>query len=491
MESDGYASNRYQFLGLLGTGGMARVHLARARGPGGMDRLVVIKRPLSHLAQDPEFVRMFLDEARIASTLHHANIAQVYDVEQVNGSVSIVMEYLHGHDVRDVTRALGHEGRPLPLEHALAIVLGVSSGLSYAHSRKDLDGRPLEIVHRDVSPHNVFVTFDGEVKLIDFGVARAARRGAHTASGTIKGKLGYMAPEQILGESVDLRADLFSLGVILYELTTGERLFEQTTDYHTMHSTLYDDPPLPSSRVDGYPRELEEIVLKCLARDPQARYRSARELTLDLEEFVRRERRPVSAVGLADFMAALFPDELASWRAAQDAGQTLGEHLEATRTVLGLSTMTDPAPAIARTPARVAPRRRTWFGVGLFACVIAGAVAISRTGRNDAPPARSAVTPDSVVQVEPTRAARASSSGADAGVDRSAPPAGEHAAPPGAVVRDAPSPAPASAAPTSSVERPRRAKKRTASRRVKPRQDVRLPANRPARPVDPDGLLID
>lgn len=484
------ASDRYELLGLLGTGGMARVHLARARGPGGMDRLVVIKRPLSHLAEDPQFLRMFLDEARIASTLHHTNIAQVYDVEERHGSVSIVMEFLHGHDVRDLMRALAHDGAPLPLEHALSIVLGVSNGMSYAHNRTDLEGRPLEIVHRDVSPHNVFVTFDGQVKLIDFGVARAAMRRTNTVSGTIKGKLGYMAPEQVLGEAVDCRADLFALGVILYELTTGARLFQHASEYLTMHSILYDDPLPPSSRVPGYPPALEAIVVKCLARDPDERYRSARELTLDLEEFARRERQPVSAVGLADFMASLFTDELARWREASSSGLSLSEHLEATRTVLGLSTVTDePAienltrPTIPATPAARGRARRRWIAGAALALIAAsaGGIAVSRHRHAEQPPARATAPADPVVVPLPAVAEPAAPAG---------PTAAALAVPPGQAAPAEPPPA-AEAAPSAQRERPTsktRVSRRPKSRRASDRARVPRPAKRE---VDPDGLLID
>ena len=183
---------------------------------------MVIKRILPQLATKTDFVEMFLDEARIAATLQHPNVVQMYDVGVVDGNYFIAMEYLHGEDVRSLQRTLHRQDKRLPLEHALNIVIGVASGLHYAHEKVGFDGKPLEIVHRDVTPQNVIVTYDGAVKLLDFGIAKASNRFGETRFGTLKGKVPYMSPEQCRGEPLDRRSDIFSLGIMLYELTLGK-----------------------------------------------------------------------------------------------------------------------------------------------------------------------------------------------------------------------------------------------------------------------------
>ncbi len=319
---------RYEVLCLLATGGMASVHLARAAGIGGFEKLLVIKRILPHAAKDESFIQMFLDEARIAATLDHANVAHVFDVGSAHGDVFLAMEFLHGHDLRSIVRRI--DG-PLPIGPALAIAISMCAGLHYAHDKRGPDGQLLGLVHRDVSPSNVVVTYDGSVKVIDFGIAKATNRLGETMSGALKGKPGYMSPEQCLGDrELDRRSDVFCVGIVLYELTTGTRLFGgRGTEFAQLREIVEVDVAPPSTAVATYPPALERIVLKALRREPNERYQTALELQRDLEAFALAARADVSPSQLAGLMQAKFSDELAAWRAAEREGISLAEYLVA------------------------------------------------------------------------------------------------------------------------------------------------------------------
>jgi serine/threonine protein kinase len=310
---------KYQLLRRVATGGMAEIYVARADGLAGFEKLVVLKRILPQHAESEEFIRMFLTEARLAATLHHPNIVQVYDIGEDAGTYFFTMEWVQGQDLRKLVRAARKAERPLPLEHIVHIVAGVAAGLEHAHARTDADGRPLGIVHRDVSPSNVIVTYDGAVKLVDFGIAKAASAQAATVAGTLKGKIPYMSPEQCRGEGVDNRSDVFSIGTLIWELTTGLRLFSGDNEIAVLNRVARGDVPPPSTVRPDYPPGLEEVVMRALQSDPRARYQTAMDLQIDLEDFAREARLPVSSARLAKFMRELFADEidqLAAWRAA-------------------------------------------------------------------------------------------------------------------------------------------------------------------------------
>jgi tetratricopeptide (TPR) repeat protein len=310
---------------LLATGGMAAVHLARAAGIGGFEKLLVIKRILPHVAKDQSFIQMFLDEARIAATLDHANVVHVFDVGSAQGDVFLAMEFLHGHDLRSIARTL--QG-PLPLDPTIAVGVGLCAGLHYAHERRGPKGELLGLVHRDVSPSNVVVTYDGSVKVIDFGIAKATNRSTETGTGTLKGKPGYMSPEQCLGEEVDRRSDVFCAGIVLYELTTGTRLFgPRGAEYVQLRAIVEAEIVPPSKLVPAYPPELEEVVLKALRRKPEERYQTALELQRALEGFALASRLDVSPTRLAAFMEETFQGELDAWRAAERSGVPLAAHV--------------------------------------------------------------------------------------------------------------------------------------------------------------------
>ncbi|MDB4968758.1 MAG: Protein kinase [Myxococcales bacterium] len=297
---------RYEILRPLARGGMAELFLARATGIQGFEKLVVVKRILPALSRDAEYVEMFLDEARLAAGLHHSNIVQVYDIGEADGTPFFAMEYLHGEDVRAILQAaLVARQRP-PLEHALSVAIGVAAGLHYAHELRDGEGKPLGIVHRDVSPHNVAVTFDGGVKLLDFGVAKTRRRQSATRHGTLKGKLGYMSPEQCRGDELDRRSDVFAVAILLWELVTGRRLFGGRSDFGVMKSIVEIDAPRPSVLWRDCPPALEALVMRGLRREREGRFSTAEELQLALEAFARAERLAVSGVGLGHWVKELF-----------------------------------------------------------------------------------------------------------------------------------------------------------------------------------------
>jgi hypothetical protein len=275
---------RFHVLRRLGVGGMAEVFAALQRDPDGRERPVVIKRPLPDLAAHPEFLAMFLDEARIASSLEHPNIVRVFEIVNQPDCCLIVMELVDGKSVSSLLARLERSGQRLESRLAAHVVARAAEGLHYAHTRTDATGTPLKIVHRDVSPQNVLVSFTGDVKVIDFGIAHALGRVTQTRTGTRKGKTGYMAPEQARAAPIDSRVDVFALGILLWELSCGRRLFVRPDDFRTMNALLVDPIPLPSS-VAAVPPQLEQITMRALARDPNERYQNAEELRADLDAF--------------------------------------------------------------------------------------------------------------------------------------------------------------------------------------------------------------
>ena len=315
---------KYTLLRKLAAGGMAEIFLALHRSMAGFEKLVVIKRILPSMNQDQSFIEMLLHEARVAATLSHPNIVQIFDVGQVDGTYFIAMEHIHGEDIRSIVRGMRRKGvMEFPMEHAIGIALGVCAGLAYAHDKRDLEGRPIGIVHRDISPQNIVVTFTGDVKIVDFGIAKSEKAGGEdTKDGALKGKVPYMSPEQAAGKDLDLRSDIFAVGVVLFELTTGKRLFKGQNEFETLKLILESDYPPPSTVRAGYPPGLERIVMKALAKKREDRYQTAREMQGDLEAFVREERIAVSAVNLTHWMQMLFADKLAQQNEAlQDIKQ--------------------------------------------------------------------------------------------------------------------------------------------------------------------------
>jgi serine/threonine-protein kinase len=304
---------RYEVISHLATGGMAQIYLARQTGLGAFERHVVLKTILRERASDQRFITMFLDEAKLAATLNHQNIAQVFEVDQADGAYFMAMEYVHGENARAILETTLRRGWTIPLELAVMIVSGAAAGLHHAHERKGKQGQPLNIVHRDVSPANIMVGYDGSVKVLDFGIAKAEERATKTVGGTIKGKYGYMSPEQCKGKPIDRRSDIFALGICLYEMTTLRRAFKGNDDFETMKRIVAGDVILPSVAVPGYPRELEAIVLTAMANDPSARFQTAAEMIEALDAFAQRAKLVGSNTALGRFMVQLFGSKKEPW----------------------------------------------------------------------------------------------------------------------------------------------------------------------------------
>jgi serine/threonine-protein kinase len=292
---------------------MAQIYLARQSGLGAFERHVVLKTILRERATDQRFVTMFLDEAKLAATLNHQNVAQVYEVDQADGAYFMAMEYVHGENARAILETTVRRGWTIPLELAVMIVSGAAAGLHHAHERRGKNGQPLNIVHRDVSPANIMVGYDGSVKVLDFGIAKAEERATKTVGGTIKGKYGYMSPEQCKGKSIDRRSDIFALGICLYELTTLRRAFKGNDDFETMKRIVAGDVVLPSVAVPGYPRELEAIVLTALANDANARFQTGQEMIEALDAFAVRAKLTASNTAMGRFMVQLFGSKKEPW----------------------------------------------------------------------------------------------------------------------------------------------------------------------------------
>ncbi len=320
---------RYEVGASIAAGGMATVYLARMSGPQGFEKLVALKRVHPHLAQEPAFVEMFLDEANIASRIQHPNVCQVFDFGSENDDYFIAMEFLVGETLSKVQRAVAHSEllhharRPYVLTR---LIVDACEGLHAAHELRGRDGELMNVVHRDISPQNVFITFDGNAKIVDFGIASASDRLHQTSSGTVKGKFAYMAPEQANGKGVDRRSDVWALGVVLWELLAFRRLFRRDTPGQSLAALLHDEIIPPSQVSPLAPPELDAIVLRALERDPDKRYPTARELGRDLLRTTGRLGDPVDRAEVEEWMETLFPDgkrrhemmlETARWGAAE------------------------------------------------------------------------------------------------------------------------------------------------------------------------------
>jgi len=330
-----YFLGRYRVVDEIGVGGMASVHLARADGPGGFQKWVAIKRIHRHLAEDDQFIRMFLDEARIAARISHPNVAQVFDLGKHRDTYWIAMEYLHGEPLREIMRVVEEAGAPpMGAQLAAKVIADSADGLHAAHELRDKDGKLLNLVHRDVTPHNLFLTYDGAVKVVDFGIAKVTGRLSTTRAGTLKGKLAYMSPEQVHGVAIDRRTDIFALGVVLWELTTGRRLFRMDSDLETLERVQACVVPPPSSIIENYPVELESIVMRALAKDPNKRFPTARDMSRALQQYVMRSGAFIGPEEIGSYVKQVLTDRFQKREAhlqwAAEVTQTVSlEQLEA------------------------------------------------------------------------------------------------------------------------------------------------------------------
>ncbi len=301
---------KYLLLDRINIGGMAEVWRGKMFGAGGFERLVAIKRILPNIAEDDEFISMFIDEAKISVQLNHANVAQIYELGQISNSYFIAMEYIPGKDMRAIFDRCRKKGEPAPVPLVAFVVARMCEGLDYAHRKKDNLGRDLNIVHRDISPQNVLISFEGEVKVIDFGIAKAAGKATKTQAGILKGKFGYMSPEQIRGMPLDRRSDIFAIGVCLYEMLTGERLFVGESDFSVLEKVRKAEVPPPSTYNRRIPEALEKIVLKALARDVDERYQYANELGDDLQRFLITSESIFGRKDLMQYMKSTFAEDV-------------------------------------------------------------------------------------------------------------------------------------------------------------------------------------
>jgi serine/threonine-protein kinase len=302
---------RYRLCYELASGGMATVYLARMEGAQGFEKIVALKRIHPHLVSDRSYVDMFLDEARIASGITHPNVCGVFDFGEVDGEYFLAMEYLVGEPLARLCRRAAADPKqkssPLHALKSARIIEEACEGLHAAHESKDVAGRPLQVVHRDVSPRNLFMTYGGVVQVVDFGIASARQRVHRTSTGQLKGTVPYMAPEQVRGGEVDRRVDIWALGVVLWELLTLDRLFRRDTEVESMYAVVVDDIPAPSDKRPGIPPELDAIVMKALQRDPAERWRTAREMGQALHAFAASQSSVVGAAELSEWMNELFP----------------------------------------------------------------------------------------------------------------------------------------------------------------------------------------
>jgi serine/threonine protein kinase len=409
----GQRIGKYQVLRRLAAGGMAELYLARASGVRGFEKLVALKRAHPHLAADPEFVEMFIDEARIAATLDHPNVVQVLDIGTVGDEYFFVMEYLHGENLRRIMRSAAKSSW-LSLDASLQILVEIAEGLHYAHEHRNLQGVLLGLVHRDLSPSNVLVTMDGSVKIVDFGIAKVEARSRKTTAGVLKGKVGYMSPEQCTGQSVDRRSDVFNLGILAYELTVRQRLFYADSDFVAINLITTGQFRRPTEVDASYDPALEAIVLRALASSADDRYPTARAMRDDLEAYASERGLRLTSSVLAAQMARLFADKPYPSIEITEVSASLVE----------------VAPTFARISGRIRtamPRRWPWVLAALATGILGVGVgwAVASTSRSsadaDPPPLRASPTPaaaaiESDTKVEPL-AAPNEAAGVDAEVN--------------------------------------------------------------------------
>ncbi len=361
---------KYHPIAELGRGGMATVYLAASRGPRGFTKLVVIKELKDDLAYDPEFSGMFVDEARLAARLSHPNIVQTNEVVEEEGHFYIVMEWLEGQALSAVRTRLSRLGQ-LTREHQLRVLVDMLEGLHHAHELRDYDGTPLHVVHRDVSPHNVFVTYNGAVKLVDFGIAKTADSSSQTRTGVIKGKVAYMAPEQAFGEKVDRRADVFSAGVILWEALTGRRMWKGMPEAAIIHRLSTGDlPRVTDGGAPPAPGNLQAVVERALAKRPEDRYPTALAMKQDLEAYLAALRERPTARAFGGMVAQAFSEERARIAALVE------EQMRPQRT-----TRPDELPRVASPGVASVPPPAPEPGTGSAS----GALAVGATVRPPAP----------------------------------------------------------------------------------------------------------
>jgi len=374
----GVPYGRYQLLRKIATGGMAQLYLATMSGEANFQKLCVVKKILPHLAEQSHFVDMFLDEARIAATLDHPNIVHIFDLGKVGSSYFIAMEYIAGEDLSHLQKRAVREGHELHIELCCRLVADLCAGLHYAHEQKGLDGTPLNIVHRDVSPQNVLITYSGQVKIVDFGIAKAANKASHTRTGTIMGKSAYMSPEQCLGEPLDRRSDVFAVGILLFELLTGRRLFKRETELLTLRAITEEPIPDINEYRHSLPANLVEIVNRALRQDREERFATVLEMREALERFIAGFGVPATSMELASLLEDLFPDHVERQSRVREAG-SISEVIAALPST-GIKDLGTPSAQRSHTMTDVVDRSLkgwlVWAGLGISALIAVVAVTL-------------------------------------------------------------------------------------------------------------------
>ena len=320
------AAGQYYLLEKIAQGGMAEIYKGLAYDLAGIKKTVCIKKILPHISASQEFIDMLVDEAKIVVQLNHGNIAQIYDLGKVGDDYFMVMEFVEGQNLSKLNKRSLRQGKRIPIPLACFIMANVASGLNYMHRKTDDQGNPLHIIHRDISPQNIVVSYSGTVKIIDFGIAKAASKIGHTESGILKGKFAYMAPEQVRGDSMNHQSDIFSLGIILHELLTGKRLFKGIDNQETLRNVRRAKIPAPSTLVDDIPPALDAIVLKALTKELHHRTAHASDLHDDLMKFVYTQYPDFTPSQLGPFVQELFAPELKTKRGTGE-GDSATPHL--------------------------------------------------------------------------------------------------------------------------------------------------------------------
>jgi serine/threonine-protein kinase len=341
---------KYILLRRLAVGGMAEIFLAKSTGAEGFQRDVVIKRILPSYSEDEAFISMFIDEARIAARLHHANIVQIFDFDRIDDSYYIAMEFIDGQDLRKILDRGKQFGKPMTPIRVAHTVADIAAGLRYAHSIRGDDGQPLNLVHRDISPHNVLISFSGEVKVTDFGIAKAAARSTKTRAGTVKGKCSYMSPEQARGRPLDGRSDCFALCAVGWEMLTGRKLYDGETDFEILGKVIAEDAAPPSSLNKTVQPELDAILLKGLERDLDRRWANMGELERALREFEFKHARSLEEVALSPYLHELFAEEIKASDTSVTGSAVGSMDIRTPSQVPEHAQTRSPEPTPARTP---------------------------------------------------------------------------------------------------------------------------------------------
>jgi predicted Ser/Thr protein kinase len=404
---------KYKLVRLIASGGMAEVYLARQAGAAGFEKLVCLKRILPHLARDKQFVEMFLNEARLAARLDHPNIVSIFDLGEANGNYFIAMEFIDGPSLRAAAKRALERGERLPIAEIVKIVSMAAAGLHYAHELTDAGGKPLGLVHRDISPDNVLVHRNGAAKVVDFGIAKAANSSSSTRTGTLKGKVAYMPPEQLRGDPLDRRTDVFALGVVLYELLAGQRPWAGDSEVSLIGRIMTEVPPPLSTLRPEAPAGLVAVLDRALAKDREARYASCHDLQVDLEALLVSLGQTITQARISDFAKAYADPIAAPDETTGAAMQALEAEMNGTGAVRPVPARRAPGqPREPRTVVLPPPpgrggRRGVAYGVVAFLSVAAvggagGYVFLMRRG--EPPPDPVPIERVAVVETAPTPA---------------------------------------------------------------------------------------